>query len=216
MQPKLVLQSHQGSQEVFPTSQKKVTVGIQGIEGCFTHESVLLLSEHLDIEPKQLDFKFLVNAKNVVEAVDKGEIDRGAIAIANSGSGACVFTLQALAEHGFSPVAIYGMEVVQCLISHPNITSIDQVELVFGHPQAIMQCERTFQAKYPALKLKPGDDSDDTALCAKKIANGELPENTAILASQIAAKKYGLNILEYGVHHDPFNITTFLIIKKKD
>jgi len=64
--------------------------------------------------------------------------------------------------------------------------------------------------------LSPGEDSDDTALCAKRIAQGEFPKSTATLASQVAGKLYGLNILEYGMHHDPFNTTTFLIIKKKE
>ena len=68
--------------------------------------------------------------------------------------------------------------------------------------------------RFPSIKLTKGKDSDDTALCVKKIADGELPKTTATLASQLAAKKYGLKILEYGMHHDPFNTTTFLIIKK--
>jgi prephenate dehydratase len=65
------------------------------------------------------------------------------------------------------------------------------------------------------LKVVAGEDSDDTALCAKRVAEGMLPRTTATLASQIAAKRYGLNIISYNMHHDPFNTTTFLLVSKK-
>ena len=107
------------------------------------------------------------------------------------------------------------MEILQCLISHPSIKSLEEVKEVFGHPQAVSQCKRTFAEKYPGIKLVEGKDNDDTALCVKQIAEGKWPRTTATLASQEAAKIYNLPILEYGMHHDPFNTTTFLVIKKK-
>lgn len=112
-------------------------------------------------------------------------------------------------------LAVYGIEIMQCLMAHPSVNNIQQIKEVFGHPQAVSQCKRTFAEKYPDIVLTPGQDHDDTALCAQRVANSELPKTTATLASQVAAKLYGLNILEYGMHHDPFNTTTFLVIKKK-
>jgi prephenate dehydratase len=101
-------------------------------------------------------------------------------------------------------------------MARPEVKDISEIKEIFAHPQAISQCERTFAEKYPEIKLIKGTDADDTALCAKRIANNEFPKTTATLASQIAARLYGLNILEYGMHHDPFNTTTMLVIKKKN
>ena len=215
MKPRITIQHHEEVKEIFPDDKGRVSVGIHGIEGCFTHESALRLCEELKIDSKKLDFKYLIEAKKVIEAAVQGKIDRGVFCIANSGSGAYVESAYAMGKYQFDILAIYGMEILQCLMAHSSIKSISQIKEVFGHPQAISQCKRTFAEKYPQIKLVPGKDSDDTALCAKRISEGKFPKTTATLASQTAAKLYGLNILEYGMHHDPFNTTTFLVIKKK-
>lgn len=214
LKPRITIQYKKNIKEIFPVDRGKVTVGVHGIAGCFTHESILRLCEELKIDVSKLDLKYLVEAEKVIEAVKQGKIDRGVFAMANSGSGAYVSTMHAMAENQFEVLAIYGMEIMQCLIAHPAIKRVSQIKEVFGHPQAVSQCKRTFSEKYPKIKLRPGKDSDDTALCVKRIAEGKLPKTTATLASQVAAHLYNLNILEYGMHHDPFNTTTFLVIQK--
>jgi len=217
MKPKLNIQTRvEDALEIFPTDQGKVTVGIHGIEGCFTHESTIRLAEEVGIDINQLDLKFLVEAENVIKAVVNGEVRRGVFAMANSGSGAYVSSMHAMGNYQFDILAVYGMEILQCLITHLDIKNIEEIKEVFGHPQAVSQCKRTFEEKYPDIKLTEGLDSDDTALCVKEIAEGKWPKERATLASQEAAKIYNLPILEYGMHHDPFNTTTFLVIKKKD
>lgn len=215
IKPKLIIQECAGVQTVFPTHKKSVSVGIHGIAGSFTHESILRLVEKLGIPPDKLSLKYLVEADRVVEAVVNGEVDRGVFAMANSGSGAYVSSMHAMSKHAFEVLAVYGMEILQCLIAHPSVASIEQITQVFGHPQAVSQCKRTFEEKYPRIALAYGEDSDDTALCVKRIADGELPPTTATLGSQVAAGLYKMNVLEYGMHHDPFNTTTFLVIGRK-
>ncbi len=217
LKPKLNIQDRAADLEtIFPTQKGMVSVGVHGIAGCFTHESILRLCEELGIDQNRLDLKYLVEAENVIKAVVNGEIDRGVFAMANSGSGAYVSSMHAMGNYLYDVVAVYGMEVLQCLIAHPKIKSIEEITEVFGHPQAVSQCKRTFAEKYPQIKLTAGQDSDDTALCVQKIAEEKLPLQTATLASQQAAKIYNMNILEYGMHHDPFNTTTFVVIKKKE
>jgi len=215
MKPKLKIQYVADSKEIFPIGPRRVSVGIHGIEGCFTHESALRLCEDLGIDSSRIDFKYLIDAEHVIKAVDRGEIDRGVFCIANSGSGAYVSSIQMMGEYHFEVLALYGMEILQCLIADPSVKDVSEIKEVFGHPQAISQCERTFAEKYPQIKLIKGTDADDTALCVKRISQGEFPKTTATLASQVAARIYCMNILEYGMHHDPFNTTTFVIIKKK-
>ncbi|OJI06234.1 hypothetical protein BK004_04555 [bacterium CG10_46_32] len=215
IKPKLVLQECADAKIVFPTHKGTVSVGVHGIAGSFTHESVLRLAEELDVPVEKLDVHYLVEADKVIGAVVRGDVDRGVFAMANSGSGAYVSSMHAMAEQTFDVLAVYGMEILQCLIAHPSVTSIEDITEVFGHPQAVSQCKRTFEEKYPRIALRYGEDSDDTALCVKRIADGELPRTTATLASQVAAGLYKMNILEYGMHHDPFNTTTFLVIGNK-
>lgn len=213
--PKIYVQEKKDNNEIFPAGKEPITVGIHGISGCFTEESVLRFCEENGIDAERFKFAYLIEAGRVVESVLSGEIDRGVIAVANSGSGVYESTIHALSENQVEVVAIYGMEIFQCLMAHKSVSSVAEITEVFGHPQAVSQCKKTFAERFPQIKLTKGQDSDDTALCAKKIADGELPKTTATLASQLAARKYGLKILEYGMHHDPFNTTTFLVIKKK-
>ncbi len=216
MKPRINIQYQKDINEVFPIKKNKITVGIHGIKGCFTYESVLRFCEEQNIDASRIDFKYLVEAKKVIESVVKGKIDRGVFCVANSGSGAYISSMQVMGDYQFDVLAVYGMEILQCLMAHPSIKEISQIKEVFGHPQAVSQCKRTFMEKYPQIKLVSGKDSDDTALCAERIAEGKFPKTTATLASQVAGKLYGLNILEYGMHHDPFNTTTFLVVKKKN
>lgn len=211
--PSLNVQWREELATIFPAGEQKITVGIHGIEGCFTHEALLRFCEEEGYDSGRLELRFLVTAENVLRAVTAGEIDRGIFAMANSGSGAYVTSMGPMGNYQFEVLAVVGMEIMQCLLAHPS-SHMEDIDEIFGHPQAVSQCKRTLAENYPHLKLTYGADSDDTALCAKKIAAGELPRTTATLASQIAAKLYGLNVLSYSMHHDPYNTTTFLIVKK--
>lgn len=213
--PEITMQYQENTAEIFPDSPVKLKVGIHGIKGCFTHESILRYCEENRIDENRLDLRFLVTADNVLRELDEGNIDRGVFAMANSGSGAYVTSMEPMGKYTFKVMAVYGMKIMQCLLSHP-VEKIENINEVFGHPQAVSQCKRTLAEKYPYLKITYGKDDDDTALCAKRIAEGELPRTTATLASQVAAKLYNLNILSYNMHHDPFNTTTFLIVKKRE
>lgn len=212
--PEITMQYKESVTEIFPDSKEKIKVGIHGIKGCFTHESILRFCEENKFDENRLELKFLVTAENVLRELDEGKIDRGVFAMANSGSGAYVTSMEPMGKYTYSVMAVYGMKIMQCLLSHPD-EKVENINEVFGHPQAVSQCKRTLAEKYPYLKITYGKDNDDTALCAKRIAEGELPKTTATLASQVAAKLYNLNIISYNMHHDPFNTTTFLIVKKR-
>ncbi len=212
--PEIIIQCSKEIDKIFPNLGRKIKIGIHGIEGCFTHESILRFCEENKINKDKLDLRFLVTAENVLRALAKGEIDRGVFAMANSGSGAYVSSMDPMGKYNYDVLAVYGMKIMQCLLAHPD-SAIESITEVFGHPQAVSQCKRTLAEKYPKLKLVYGNDEDDTALCAKKIADRKLPKTTATLASQIAAKLYNLHILSYNMHHDPFNTTTFLVVKKR-
>jgi hypothetical protein len=215
VKPTLAIQWMEKKSNIFPARKKVLTVGVHGIDGCFTHEALLRFLEENGISERRVAPKFLVTAENVLKAVTSGKTDLGIFAIANSGSGAYVSSMKPIGEHTFKVRAVLGMEIMQCLLAHKSVKDVEKIKEVFGHPQAVSQCKRTLEESYPRLRVVAGKDSDDTALCAKRIAEGELPRTTATLASQVAAQRYGLNIISYNMHHDPFNTTTFLLVSKK-
>jgi len=208
--PDVTLQWSKDTDELFPHDQV-VTVGVHGIDGCFTQEALERFMEEQGVPAERAEPRFLITAEKVLAAVNAGEIDYGIFGVANSGSGAYVTSMFPMGEYRYSVQAIFGMEIMQCLMVHPGARE-DEITEVFGHPQAVSQCKRTLAEHYPQLSMRYGTDDDDTALSAKNIAEGELPKTTATLASQIAAKRYGLKVISYNMQHDPFNTTTFIMV----
>jgi len=95
--------------------------------------------------------------------------------------------------------------VVHCLQALPG-TRIEDLTIVYSHPQALAQCERylkdlgvTVEAVY------------DTAGGAKLVAEQKLA-NAAALASRRAAEVFGLAVLQEAVQDFEYNITRFAII----
>lgn len=190
------------------------SVGIHGMIGSFTDEALYRLAQELGIKPQQYRVKELIHAENVIQAVVKGKVDRGICAVANSGSGAYLASIEAMAKYNFNIVAVFTMSINMCILSHPQITSMKEVQVFRGHPVAIAQCRRTLKKFWPKIPVHPDTDEMDTALSAKLLKEGKISKNSAVFASKQAAKIYGLNILVEGAHDDPLNSTSFVVIKK--
>ncbi len=194
---------------------KKTAIGIHGIIGSFTDEALFRLAqEELGIKPKQYLVKELIFAGNVIRSVVYDKIDRGIFAVANSGSGAYLASIEAMAKYSFSILAVFTMKINMCILSHPQITSMEEVKEFRGHPVAIAQCRRTLKKNWPHIPISSDTDEMDTALSAKMLKEGKISKESAVFASKRAADIYGLNILVEGAHDDPLNSTSFVVIKK--
>lgn len=193
----------------------KTTIGIHGLIGSFTDEALhQLAQEKLGIKPKQYEVKELVHAENVVRSVVDGKTDRGIFAVANSGSGSYLASIEAMAKYNFTVLAVFTMRISMCILAHPTVTSIKDIQEFRGHPVAIAQCRRTLKKKWPKISIHPDTDEMDTALSAKMLKEGKISKKAAVFASKRAATLYGLNVLIEGAHDDPLNATSFVMIKK--
>src|SRR5690606_9630657 len=81
---------------------------------------------------------------------------------------------------------------------------------VESHPIALRQCF-DFLEEHPEIRASEGMD---TAACAKKIADKQL-KGTAAIANQLAAKMYGLEILDRRIETNKKNYTRFLILTRQ-
>jgi len=91
-----------------------------------------------------------------------------------------------------------------------NGDEIEQINEVFSHPMALLQC-KSFFSQYPHIRLI---ESDDTANEARRISENNL-KGIAAIASLEAAKYYNLNVLNKSIQTIKNNITRFVIIQKK-
>jgi len=141
----------------------------------------------------------------VFEAVAKRRATHGVVPLENSIGGTIHRNYDLLLDHEISITGEVELDVVHCLQALPG-TRIEDVKIVYSHPQALAQCERylkdlgvTVEAVY------------DTAGGAKLVAEQKLA-NAAALASRRAAEVFGLDVLQEAVQDFEFNITRFAII----
>ncbi|MBI3618592.1 prephenate dehydrogenase/arogenate dehydrogenase family protein [Candidatus Peregrinibacteria bacterium] len=191
-------------------------IGIHGIQGSFTDEAWRRFSsELLGMREDEYELAELVHSANVLRAVHTGEVDAGIFAFANSGSGGYLASIEAMGEYDYRLLALFTMPINMCILTHPSIESVHQLEAFFGHPVALSQCRKTLAQRWPDIPVEAATDAMDTALSAKLLREGKISPTKGIFASKRAAELYGLRLLVEGVHHDPNNATAFAVVRKK-
>jgi arogenate/prephenate dehydratase len=142
---------------------------------------------------------------DVFEAVAKRRATHGVVPLENSIGGTIHRNYDLLLEHEIAITGEVELDVVHCLQALPG-TKIENVKVVYSHPQALAQCERylkdlgaTVEAVY------------DTAGGAKLVSEQKLA-GAAALASRRAAEVFGLEVLQEAVQDYEYNITRFAII----
>jgi prephenate dehydratase len=106
------------------------------------------------------------------------------------------------------------MRLTQCLLKRKE-TQKEEMKKIITHPQAIKQCRNTLASAYPELTWDYLSDDYDTAECARNLSLGKYDAHTVVIASEIAAIKYGLDIVERGINDDPENFTSFIFCKRR-
>ncbi|MDA1317353.1 MAG: hypothetical protein O3B87_05035 [bacterium] len=211
----LYFQKHCSLDEL-TTKKTRFIVGIHGIIGSFTDQAWnTFVNEELEIPETQFEVKELIQSHTVLESVNNGSVDVGIFAFANSGSGGYLASVEAMGKFNYKLVALFTMPISMCMLVHPDITKIEEIELFFGHPVAVSQCRKTLAERWPQIPIEMATDEMDTALSAKLLAEGKIPKTYAIFASKRAAERYELKVLYEGIHHDPNNATAFAVIKHK-
>lgn len=96
--------------------------------------------------------------------------------------------------------------ISHCLI---GLVSLDKIDTVYSHPQALGQCRKFIQKNH----LKP-IPTYDTAGSVKIVL--ELKKNNiACIASKKAAEIYNVPIIKESVEDNPSNYTRFLVMSNK-
>jgi prephenate dehydratase len=178
----------------------KKRVAIQGIKASF-HEEAAFKYFGEDIETIECN-----SFKLTCDALKQKKADFAVMAIENSIAGSILPNYSLLRDYHFSIIGEVYLSIQLHLLALPGI-KFEQIRNVESHPIAIRQCNDFFD-EYPHLNII---ESTDTAACAKKIREGELTDTVAI-ANQLAAKTYGLNILERRIESNKKNYTRFLIL----
>ncbi|MCC8409057.1 prephenate dehydratase [Mucilaginibacter sp. UR6-1] len=179
-------------------------VAIQGIRASF-HEEAAFRYFGEDIQTIECN-----SFKQTFEALKNGEADYVVMAIENSIAGSLLPNYSLLLNYNFPVVGEVYLPIQLHLMALPGV-AFEDVKTAMSHPIAIRQCVDFFE-DYPQIKIV---ESNDTAACAKRIREEQLTDTVAI-ANTLAAKLYGLEILERRIESNKKNFTRFLILTTHD
>jgi len=180
----------------------KKRVAFQGIHGAYSEDAVhKFFGEGMKTFPcNEFD--------EVFAAVDKGEASHAVVPVENSLEGTVAKVNDLLLENDLTVVGEVIILVRHCLIGHSD-AEIGDIVRVYSHPQALGQC-RTFLSRYPQWEKIP---TYDTAGSVELVRQRGMKEEAAI-ASERAAREYGMKVLKEGIQNSHMNFTRFFVIEK--
>lgn len=199
-------QSHVQSSLNKATKKKSVKVAIQGIEGAY---SFLAAEKYFVHSGFKLNFVYKKRFDEVVDAVEKGEAEYAVLPIENTTSGGINEVYDLLLHTTLSIVGEEKFQVKHCLVTLKDIP-IEKIKKVYAHYQAAAQCSK-FLETIPDVSV---EYFADTAMSVQKIKE-EGNQYFAAIASEEAAKLFGLKIIKKNIANQPDNFTRFLVASRK-
>jgi prephenate dehydratase len=178
------------------------TVSFQGERGAYSEEAATMFFGRSVITKPCRTFK------QVFQSVEEKSVEYGIVPAENSLEGSINQTYDLLLE---TPLKISGevkVRVRHCLLTIPG-TKIEELRVVYSHPQALAQCSGFLQKL--GLETIP---AYDTAGSAKMLVEKQL--KAGAIASERTAKIYGLEVLRKGIEDFPENFTRFFVLGRTD
>jgi prephenate dehydratase len=176
-------------------------VAIQGIAGCF-HD----IAAREYFKGEEIEIIACETFRDVFDTIKKDSSIIGAVAIENTIAGSLLQNHNLLKESGLKIAGEYKLRIKHNLVALPG-QKISDIHEAHSHPIALMQCGDFLQRN----KHIKAVESDDTASSAKRVAE-EGKMGVAAICGEMAAKIYGLEILEKGIETNKHNFTRFLIV----
>ena len=147
----------------------------------------------------------------VVRAAELGEVEEAIVPIENSLEGVVTYTVDLLIHE--SPLKIRGEVVVAIhhqLLMPPDV-SVEDVQVVYSHPQAIAQCRGFLNRNLPNAEHVA---SLSTASAVEDMNSSRYP--AAAISSRRAAELFDARIVESDIEDIRNNLTRFVVLGSED
>ncbi len=184
-------------------------VGYMGIVGSFSETAAKELTEHENMTDVELIP--MVCSQNILEALQSGEAAYGVLGITNTTAGPVSEFQNSFKEVDYEVLAECVLPIHHCLFIRPGMQT-EAITEIASHPQAFGQTERYRRENWPGWKEHP---VEDTALAAQWLAQGTLPDTTAVICSIRAGQAWGLEMIAENIEDSPDNRTTFWLLRLK-
>ena len=174
-------------------------VVFQGAEGAYSQAA---MTRYFGEEIQSLHVDTF---RDAMSAIDEGSADFAVLPIENSTAGIVSEIYDLLVEFENYIVGEQILQINHCLLGVPG-TKLEDILMVYSHPQSLMQSSR-FLSGHDWRQIS----MQNNAFAAKKVAE-EQDRSQAAVASEYAAKVYGLEVLRQGVNQEKDNSTRFIIV----
>ena len=188
--------------EVPDLLEDKIRVVFQGAEGAYSQIAMqTFFGEEVN--------SFHVDSfRDAMCAIDEGSADFAVLPIENSTAGIVSEIYDLLAEFENYIVGEQIIRIEHCLMGIPGAKETD-IKTVYSHPQSLMQSSRYLNDHtWQQISMQ------NNAFAAKHVSE-EKDITKAAIASELAAKLYGLEIIKKGVNNTGENSTRFIIVTNR-
>ena len=179
-----------------------VRVVHQGVEGAYSHAAAI------QYFGEKAEIYHVARFEDAMKEEQLGNADYAVMPIENSSAGAVIDMYDLLTRYDNYIVAETFLPVNHALLGVPG-AKLSDVKTVFSHPQALMQCSAFLNDN--GLKQI---SVENTAVAAKRVVE-EGDKSQAAIASEIAGKLYGLELLKPFIQNNQGNTTRFVILANR-
>ena len=179
-------------------------VAILGRRGSFHEEAALAFYQDIPLELKGFD-----SFEQMLSAYDSADVDAVVVAVENTLSGGLVRNLELIHAGGYQVVGEVHIPVHQYLMALPGET-LESIREVRSHEMALYQTHSFFEKNCPGVIRT---QASSTVAAVQEIVSGQL-KGVAAVASRLAAKEYGLEILAREIESSKENMTRFFVIDR--
>lgn len=181
-------------------------VGFLGPFGTFTHQALMSQSDLAGAE----HFAFRT-VPDVLDAIDRDEIEVGVVPIENSIEGMVNFTQDALAfDYDLIITREIVVDIEHCLLGRAGL-ELDQVSVVHSIPVATAQCHRFLREHVPNAEIQAANSTVDAA----RVVSESSSEDVVALAPRLAAELYGLSVIAGNIADHKENQTRFVVVTRE-
>ena len=182
--------------------EQGLRVSYLGPETTFTHQA---LRRHFGTSAQSLPCGSIAA---VFAEVSSGQTEFGVVPVENSTEGIVNHTLDSFVDSSLTICAEIVVDIEHNLLARER-TDLGTISKVYSHGQALAQCRTWLEDNLNSPTLVTTSSTAEAARLAL------VESGSAAIASQAAARRYGLATLRQGVQDVSDNVTRFLVVGKQ-
>jgi chorismate mutase/prephenate dehydratase len=184
-------------------ADRPLVVTYLGGEASYSHQAA---TRHFGGRDRTVVYRAEPSFAELVDSVVEGRADHAILPIENTIAGSIHEVYDLLRARDVFLVGEEVQRIDHCLLGVGEVDS-SQIRRVLGHPQALAQCSQFLRGLHDCRT----EAVNDTATAARRVAD-ENDLSQAALANEVAASRYGLEILARNVADREDNLTRFVVV----